>query len=141
MLELDVDLLIPAALENQITKNNAAKIKAPVIVEIANGPVTFEADAILIEKGTLVIPDVLANAGGVIVSYFEWVQNKAGFYWSLEQVYERLQEIMVREFSNVYQLMENHKTDMRTAAYIHALHRHVEAVVAQGTQSYFDGMQ
>lgn len=140
LLELDVDLLIPAALENQITKNNAAKIKAPVIVEIANGPTTLEADAILNDKGTLVVPDVLANAGGVIVSYFEWVQNRAGFYWSLEQVNKRLQEMMVREFLNVYELMESHKTDMRTAAYIHALNRHVEAVVAQGTQSYFDGM-
>jgi glutamate dehydrogenase (NADP+) len=138
-LELDVDLLIPAAMENQITKANAAKIKAPVIVEIANGPTTLEADAILIKKGKLIVPDVLANAGGVATSYFEWVQNKAGLYWTLEQVEERLKEVMVREFHNVYKLMEKHKTDMRTAAYIHALDRHVEAVLAQGTQSYFNG--
>jgi len=140
LLELDVDLLIPAALENQITKNNAAKIKAPIIVELANGPTTLEADIILNEKGKMIIPDVLANSGGVITSYFEWVQNRAGFYWNLEQVHQRLQEIMVREFLAVYQLMESHKSDMRTAAYIHALNRHVEAVIAQGTESYFDGM-
>lgn len=139
LLELEVDLLIPAALENQITKDNAAKIKAPVIVEIANGPITVEADAILAKKGILVVPDVLANAGGVMVSYFEWVQNRSGFYWSLEKVNQHLHEVMVREFLNVYQLMECHKTDMRTAAYIHALNRYVEAVVALGTQSYFDG--
>ncbi len=139
LLELDVDLLIPAALENQITKDNAAKIKAPIIVEIANGPTTLEAEVILIKNGKMIIPDVLANAGGVVTSYFEWVQNKAGYYWTLEQVHQRLQEIMVREFLAVYQLMESHKTDMRTAAYIHALNRHVEAVLAQGTESYFDG--
>jgi glutamate dehydrogenase (NADP+) len=80
LLELDIDLLIPAALENQITKNNAAKVKAPIIVEIANGPTTLEAEIILIENGKMIIPDVLANAGGVITSYFEWVQNKAGYY-------------------------------------------------------------
>lgn len=139
LLELDVDILIPAALENQITRQNAEKIKAPLIVEIANGPTSLEADAILLKKNILVVPDVLANAGGVVVSYFEWVQNRAGFYWNVEQVHQRLHEIMVREFTNVYQIMENYSTDMRTAAYIHALNRHVEAVVAQGTQSYFDG--
>ena len=85
LLELDVDLLIPAAIENQITKDNAAKIKAPVIVEIANGPTTIEADAILAKKGILIVPDVLANAGGVIVSYFEWVQNRTGLYWTLRK--------------------------------------------------------
>ena len=141
LLELDVDLLIPAAMENQITKDNAAKIKSPVIVEVANGPITLEADAILSKKGTLIVPDVLANAGGVVVSYFEWVQNRSGLYWTLEEVCHRLQEMMVREFANVYQLMESHEIDMRTAAYVHALNRYVEAVMAQGTQSYFEGMQ
>jgi glutamate dehydrogenase (NADP+) len=141
LLELDVDLLIPAALENQITKDNAARIKAPVIVEIANGPTTLDADAILAKKGTLVVPDVLANSGGVVTSYFEWVQNRMGLYWTLKEVQQRLQEIMVKEFSNVYQLMEKHQVDMRTAAYIHALNRHIEAVTAQGTQRYFDSMQ
>lgn len=137
LLELDVDLLVPAALENQIHSSNAAKIKASVILEVANGPTTLEAEAILSKNGKLVIPDVLANAGGVTVSYFEWVQNKSGFYWPLEEVNTRLKEVMSREFENVYQLMEANQTDMRTAAYIHALNRQAEAVVAQGTQRYF----
>ena len=137
LLELDVDILIPAALENQITKDNAANVKAPVIIELANGPTTTDADLILQKKGTLIVPDILANAGGVTVSYFEWVQNKSGYYWSLETIHQRLEEIMLREFRNVYALMEKHKTDMRTAAYIHALNRHAEAVVALGTQGYF----
>lgn len=137
LLELDVDLLIPAAMENQITAENAAKIKAPVIVEIANGPITIEAENILLQKGILIVPDVLANAGGVTVSYFEWVQNRSGFYWNLDQVHKRLHEIMTREFLNVYQLMEGHNIDMRTAAYVHALNRQAEASVAQGTQLYF----
>lgn len=138
LLELDVDLLIPAALENQITKENAARIQASVIVEIANGPTTFDAEPILKNKNILVVPDVLANAGGVAVSYFEWVQNKNGYYWSKKEVQQRLQDIMVPEFLNVYQIMEKNNLDMRTAAYIQALNRYSEAVVAQGTlQHYF----
>lgn len=138
LLELDVDLLIPAALENQITIDNVSKIKAPVIIEVANGPTSLAAEEILAKRGVLIVPDVLANAGGVTVSYFEWVQNKTGYYWDLEQVQQRLRDIMVREFLNVYQLMESHSIDMRTAAYVHALNRYVEAVVAQGTQHYFN---
>ena len=137
LLALDVDILIPAALENQITLANARQIKAPVIVEVANGPVSLEAEPILIGNKILVVPDVLANAGGVTVSYFEWVQNKSGYYWSAEKVDRRLREIMTREFNNVFQLMESEEVDMRTAAYIHALNRHAEAVVAQGTQGFF----
>lgn len=137
LLELDVDLLIPAASQDQITQKNAAKIKAPIIIEIANGPTTTEADAILQKNGMLIVPDILANAGGVIVSYFEWVQNKSGYYWSLEKVQEELHDIISREFNNIWQLMENHQTDMRQAAYIHALNRYDKAVKAQGTRGYF----
>jgi glutamate dehydrogenase (NADP+) len=137
LLELDVDILIPAALENQITKENAARIKAPIVVEVANGPTTVDADLILKENSTLVIPDILANAGGVTVSYFEWVQNKSGYYWTLEKINERLRVIISREFINVYKILEAHQVDMRTAAYIHALNRQAEAVVAQGTHDYF----
>jgi glutamate dehydrogenase (NADP+) len=137
LLELDVDLLIPAALENQITSKNARAVRAPVIVEVANGPTTDEADALLAERGTLVVPDILANAGGVTVSYFEWVQNKAGYYWTLEEVQTRLKEIMSREFRHVYDLMEKNRIDMRTAAYAHALNRLGEAVASQGTRKFF----
>jgi glutamate dehydrogenase (NADP+) len=137
LLELDVDILIPAALENQITAENAPRVKASVIVELANGPTTFEADEILHKNGTLVMPDILANAGGVTVSYFEWVQNKSGYYWTLDKVHSALKEIMVREFNYVYDLKDVHSCDMRTAAYIHALNRQAEAVVALGTQEYF----
>lgn len=140
LLELEVDILIPAALENQITIKNAAQIKAPVIVEIANGPITVDAEPILASKNILVVPDVLANAGGVLVSYFEWVQNKTGLYWSFEQVQGRLHEMMTREFLNVYQLMESQKIDMRTSAYIQSLNRYAQAVVVQGTQMYFSEM-
>jgi len=139
LLELDVDLLIPAALENQITKENADRIQAPVIVEVANGPITGDADQILNEKAKLVVPDILANAGGVTVSYFEWVQNKAGYYWTLDEVHSRLHEIMSREFNAVYDFMEQKEIDMRTAAYAIALNRIGEAIASQGTVRYFAG--
>jgi glutamate dehydrogenase (NADP+) len=137
LLELDTDLLIPAALENQITEENAARIKATVIAEVANGPTTSRADPILVEKGALVIPDILANAGGVTVSYFEWTQNQAGYYWSLEDVQERLQKTMSREFNAVYDRMNNGEIDMRTAAYAHALSRLGAAIECQGTHRFF----
>jgi glutamate dehydrogenase (NADP+) len=137
MLGLDVDILIPAALENQITSANVGNIKAGVIVEVANGPTTPEADETLAKRGTLIVPDILANAGGVTVSYFEWVQNNQGFYWPVEDIRDRLEKIMRAEFTAVYDLMEEHETDMRTAAYAHALKRIGEAVEAGGTQRYF----
>jgi len=128
LLELDVDVLIPAALENQITKENANKIKAKVILEIANSAITPEAIGILNERNILVIPDVLANAGGVTVSYFEWLQNKNNKKWPLEKVFKGLKEIMVKAFNQVWLVSENYKTDLRTASYVLALERLVEAM-------------
>ncbi len=140
LLALDVDILIPAALENVIHVDNVENIKASVVVEVANGPVTSKADTTLAEKEILVIPDILANAGGVTVSYFEWVQNKSGYYWPLEEVHEKLHRIITREFNYVYNLMLEHKITMRTAAYAHALNRLGDAIHAQGTQSYFSAV-
>ncbi|MBL4702563.1 MAG: Glu/Leu/Phe/Val dehydrogenase [Phycisphaeraceae bacterium] len=137
LLELDVEVLIPAAMENQITKENVNNIKAPVIVEVANGPITSQADAVLADKKTLIIPDILANAGGVTVSYFEWVQNRQGYYWTVQEVQQRQETIMSREFNAVYNLLEEHKVDMRTAAYTHALKRIGDAIAAGGTHTYF----
>ena len=137
LLELDVDVLIPAALENQITADNAERIRAPVIVEVANGPTTSAADRVLSDAGKLVIPDILANGGGVTVSYFEWVQNRQGLYWTRDEVEGRLQEIVAREFSAVFERMQELEIDMRTAAYVHALQRLGEALEAHGTYSYF----
>lgn len=137
LLELDVDILIPAALERQITQKNAEKIIATTIIEIANGPITVDADLILKRKNILIVPDILANAGGVTVSYFEWVQNRTGYYWSIDKVQRLLHEIMSREFTSIYQLMVLKEIDMRTAAYVHALNRYAEAVLALGTQYYF----
>ncbi len=137
LLELEVDVLVPAAIENVITEKNAARIKAPIIIELANGPVTSQADAILVSRNIVVVPDILANAGGVTVSYFEWAQNKAGYYWTVEEVHERLGVIMRREFGAVYDLMCAKKTDMRTAAYAHALERLAPALESTGTAVRF----
>lgn len=137
LIELDVDILIPAALENVIREDNVDKIKSKIIVEVANGPITSTADKALAKKECLVIPDILANAGGVTVSYFEWVQNKNGYYWTLEDVHQKLHAIMSREFNCVYELMLEKKIPMRVAAYAHALNRLGDAIHAQGTQSYF----
>lgn len=132
LLELDCDILIPAAIQGQITKANADKIKANLIVEGANGPTTPEADHILSDKGTLVVPDILANAGGVIVSYFEWVQDLQNFFWEEDEVNHKLTRIMTHSFNEVYRTMESHKTDMRTAAYIIGVKRVADATNKRG---------
>ncbi|QQS10159.1 MAG: Glu/Leu/Phe/Val dehydrogenase [Phycisphaerales bacterium] len=137
LLAMDVDLLVPAAIENVITSANASGVKAKVILELANGPITPEADAILNSKKTMVIPDILANSGGVTVSYFEWTQNKSGFYWTLEDVHQRLAERMRREFNAIYHLHKAKSVDMRTAAYAHALKRIADAMEGTGTAKLF----
>jgi glutamate dehydrogenase (NAD(P)+) len=123
LLQMDVDVLVPAALENVITKENAGGIRAKVICEGANGPTTSQAEAILDEKGVFVIPDILANAGGVTVSYFEWVQDRGGYFWDEETVNRRLETIMVHSFRDVLSLSKEHKVNMRTAAYMLAVSR------------------
>jgi glutamate dehydrogenase (NADP+) len=137
ILELDVDILIPAALEGVITESNAAAIKAKYIVEVANGPILSNADPIIEANGIEVIPDVLANAGGVTVSYFEWVQNQQGFSWTLEEVHSRLQAIMSESFSKVWDLAEERRLSLRSAAYAVAIRRIGEALEAHGTRDYF----
>ena len=132
LLELDVDVLVPAALENQITGANAANIKARVVAECANGPTTYEADAILAAKGTFLIPDILCNAGGVTVSYFEWVQNRQGYYWQEERILRELERYMVDAFDAVLQASVEHKVNMRIAAFIVAIQRVAQAAELRG---------
>jgi glutamate dehydrogenase (NADP+) len=139
LIGVEADLLAPAALEDMITVDNARSIRARVILELANGPVTPDADRILGERGIVVLPDILANAGGVTVSYFEWVQNRQGFYWDLPEVHRLLQRTMEREGRAVWDIAADHKVPMRTAAYIHALGRLAAAIEAHGTQSFFIG--
>lgn len=127
LLELECDILVPAAVENQITSENAHNIKAQIVVEAANGPTTLEATQILTDRGILLVPDVLASAGGVTVSYFEWVQNNQGYYWSEEEVEHKLEEIMVKAFNNVYQTSISRKVDMRLSAYMIGVRKMAEA--------------
>lgn len=132
MLSLECDVLIPAALENVITKENAATIKAKVIAEAANGPITPEADLILNEKGVFIIPDILCNAGGVTVSYFEWVQNEQHMFWNEDDVYNRLERIMKSSFNDVLKINRDYKVPMRTAATMLGVSRVAEATRLRG---------
>jgi glutamate dehydrogenase (NAD(P)+) len=132
LLELDCDVLVPAALEGQITGRNAARIGAKLIVEGANGPVTPDADQILRERGVTIVPDILANAGGVIVSYFEWVQGLQEFFWDEHDVNEKLERIIVGAFDQVWAMAEARKLDLRTAAYLLAVQRVADAIETRG---------
>jgi glutamate dehydrogenase (NAD(P)+) len=123
LLELECDVLVPAATENQITSQNADSLKCKVLAEGANGPTTAAADEILHEKGIFVIPDILANAGGVTVSYFEWVQDRMGYFWREDVVNERLQDKMVASFNDLCRFADAHSVDTRTAAYMLAIDR------------------
>ncbi len=137
LLELDVDVLVLAALENQITQLNAREIKAKTILEIANGPVTPQADEVLEENGVKIIPDVLANSGGVVVSYFEWVQNRSGLYWDEKEVNHKLHKVMSKEANIIYDLALKHGCSLRTAAYIHGVERLAGAIGERGDKRYF----
>ncbi|ARW06027.1 Glu/Leu/Phe/Val family dehydrogenase [Bacillus atrophaeus] len=132
LLEKDCDILVPAAISNQITAKNAHAIKAAIVVEAANGPTTLDATKILNEKGVLLVPDILASAGGVTVSYFEWVQNNQGYYWSAEEIAEKLRKVMVDSFENIYQTSITHKVDMRLAAYMTGIRKSAEAARFRG---------
>lgn len=138
LLALDVDILIPAALSGAITADNVEKVRAKNIVELANGPITTEADDILDQKNITIIPDILASAGGVTVSYFEWVQNRSGDVWTEEHVNQRLEDRMREQFKHVRDNANNHKVSLRTGAYILALKRLGAAVEAMGTSHFFN---
>jgi glutamate dehydrogenase (NADP+) len=139
LLELDVELLVPAALEGVIDADNADRIRAPLIAEVANGPVTGDVDEALHARGCIVLPDVLVNAGGVTTSYFEWVQNRQGYAWSLEEVRERLERSMLAAFDRIWEVHESEEVSLRDAAYRVALRRIASAIETQGTREYFGG--
>ena len=132
LLTMKCDILIPAALENQITSRNAPNIKAKLIAEAANGPTSPEADRILYDKGVFMIPDILCNAGGVTVSYFEWVQDLQNLFWREATINARLKEVMVKSFNDVLEMAKKNRVDMRTAAYMVAVARVAEATLTRG---------
>lgn len=132
MLTMPADILIPAALDNQLRADNAAAIQAPYILELANGPTTPEADQILEQKGVIILPDVLANAGGVTVSYFEWVQNRTGFSWTKDEVQQKLKRIMETSLIAIQQMAAEKQISLRTAAFVVAVQRLIEAMKARG---------
>jgi glutamate dehydrogenase (NAD(P)+) len=132
LLELNVDVLIPAALESVITSKNVSNIKAKIILELANGPVSANAREALFKNGQISIPDILANSGGVAVSYFEWVQNNIGYAWKEKEVLEKLKEKMCVAFDNVYNISKEYKVDMGTAAYVHAIKKMVKVLELRG---------
>ena len=132
LIVCDCDILIPAALDNQIREDNASSIKAKIILELANGPTTPQADMILKEKNVIVVPDILANAGGVTVSYFEWVQNGMNFYWTKQEVLEKLKPIMIKAFTDVWIRAEESQSTLRDAAFIIGIQRIVEAMHSRG---------
>ncbi len=132
LLELNVDVLIPAAIENQLTAKNADKVKAKIILELANGPTTPDADEIFFKKKIMLLPDFLANSGGVTVSYFEWVQNVGGYYWDLDEVYSRLDKKMTKATKEVLDAAEKYKIDTRTAAYTISVKRVADAMKLRG---------
>jgi glutamate dehydrogenase/leucine dehydrogenase len=128
LLEMKADVLVPAALENVLTSANAKNVKAKIILELANGPTTFDANNTLFERKKIVIPDILANAGGVTVSYFEWIQNNTGYYWEEKEVFEKLEKKMDQAAANVYKMAQEHKVDLRTAAFMHSLNELVKVM-------------
>ncbi len=139
LLQLKVDILIPAALEAVITEDNAAKIQAKIICEVANGPILASAEPLLEKNGITIIPDVLANAGGVTVSYFEWVQNRQGYMWTLEEVRSRLEQIMTKAFDEVWGTAEREKQSLRSGAYTLAFRRLEKGINSHGSREFFNG--